>query len=230
MGTASNFGVLAATSVSNTNNTVIAGDLGDTGAPGSISGFPPGVVLGTNHTPNDAASILAVADIIAYNAALNTIPCTTTYTTTATDIGGSVLGPGVYCFTTSGQVTGTVTFDGRGNADSQFILRVGTQFTGTSGSTVALINGAQACGITLQTGTSAVFSGTGGVWMGNIIAQTIITATNAWRFVGSLFAPAAGVGAVTLINNSITNVTSCGGQLATVTANFTCTLGVTRLA
>ena len=49
LGTATSFAILAGTTVTNTGNSVITGDLGV--SPGdAITGFPPGLVHGTQHT------------------------------------------------------------------------------------------------------------------------------------------------------------------------------------
>src|SRR5687768_16809502 len=66
LGTAQSYGVLGASSVTNTGPTVINGDLGV--SPGtSVTGFPPGLVNGTIHAA-DAASLQAQTDATtAYN-------------------------------------------------------------------------------------------------------------------------------------------------------------------
>jgi hypothetical protein len=91
---ASSFGVLGASAVTSTGATVITGDLGisPNGAT-PVTGFPPGVVIGTTHFA-DAAALQAQNDLtIAYNdltsRAFNTV--------IAADLGGSTLGPGAYC-------------------------------------------------------------------------------------------------------------------------------------
>ena len=69
LGTAQSFGVLGAQAVTNTGPTTITGDLGV--SPGSsVTGFPPGIVLGTIPV-NDAVATQAQSDATtAYNARL----------------------------------------------------------------------------------------------------------------------------------------------------------------
>ena len=115
LNTAENFAVLGGSAVTNTGPSVVTGELGV--SPGSsVTGFPPGVVvLGTIHTA-DATAAQAQADLTAaYNAAAG-LACGTDLT--GQDLGGLTLTPGVYCFDTSAQLTGTLTLDlhaGRGS-------------------------------------------------------------------------------------------------------------------
>ncbi|WP_313750977.1 ice-binding family protein [Streptomyces parvus] len=66
LGTADSFAVLAGESVTNTGPTVITGDVGV--SPGTaISGFPPGLVNGVQHSA-DAVALQAKSDlVVAYN-------------------------------------------------------------------------------------------------------------------------------------------------------------------
>jgi Ice-binding-like len=73
LGTATAFSVLAGQSVTNTGPTVVSGDLGV--SPGSsVTGFPPGTVLGTTHVA-DATAVTAQTDLTtAYNDAAGRTP------------------------------------------------------------------------------------------------------------------------------------------------------------
>jgi len=109
LGTAQNFAVLGA-AVTNTGLTTISG--GNLGvSPGlAITGFPLGIVTppGTIHA-GDAVALQAQSDAtVAYNN-LAGQPCTSDLT--GQDLGGLTLIPGVYCFSSSAQLTGTLTLN-----------------------------------------------------------------------------------------------------------------------
>jgi type VI secretion system secreted protein VgrG len=44
---------------------------------------------------------------------------------TGQDLGGMTLTPGVYCFASSAQLTGTLTLDAQGSCDSLFVFHTG---------------------------------------------------------------------------------------------------------
>jgi len=94
LGTAGNFNVLGASTVTNTGPTVITGDLGL--SPGTaVTGFPPGLVSGAQHVA-DAPAIQAQSDLNAAWTTLQNEPCQ--FTLTNPDLTGLTLTPGVYCF------------------------------------------------------------------------------------------------------------------------------------
>lgn len=197
LGTADSFAVLAGSTVTNTGPSVVSGDLGV--SPGSaVVGFPPGIVTnGTIHA-GDAVAANAQADaLIAYNA-LAGQACDVILT--GQDLGGLTLTSGVYCFASSAQLTGTLTLDAQGNPDAVFIFKIGSTLTTASNSSVVLINGAQACNVYFQVGSSATL-GTNTTFVGTIIALTSITAITGTTVDGRLLALN---GAVTLDTNRIT--------------------------
>jgi type VI secretion system secreted protein VgrG len=126
---------------------------------------------------------------------------------TGTDLGGLTLTPGVYCFSTSAQLTGTLTLNGLGNAGAVWVFKIGSTLTTASNSRVAFINGGQACGVFWQVGSSATL-GTTTTFAGNIFALASITLNTGATNSGALFAR---TGAVTLDSNVISTVGSCGG-------------------
>jgi hypothetical protein len=109
LGSAQNFAVLAASTVTNTGATTVTGDLGV--RPGTaVTGFPPGIVNGTIHAA-DAVALQAQTDLtVAYNI-LAGMACSTTLT--GQNLGGLTLTPGVYCFASTAQLTGTLTLNAR---------------------------------------------------------------------------------------------------------------------
>jgi type VI secretion system secreted protein VgrG len=114
------------------------------------------------------------------------------------------LTPGVYFFSSSAQLTGTLTLDGTGLADPVFVFQIGSTLTTASNSSVVTINdgGSSTPGISVywQVGSSATL-GTTTAFEGNILALASITLnTGATVLDGRLLARN---GAVTLDGNNI---------------------------
>jgi Ice-binding-like len=200
LGTASTFAVLAGTTVTNTGPTTVSGDLGV--SPGSaVTGFPPGVVTGVIHAADAAAAQAQVDLTTAYGDAAGRTPSSAL----AAAIGGLTLTPGVYNAPAAVGVTGTVTLDGQGDPGAVFILQTGSTLTTASGSVVNLINGAQACNVFWQVGSSATL-GTGSTFAGNIIALTSVTVTTGVTVAGRVLARN---GAATLDSDAIARPAVC---------------------
>jgi hypothetical protein len=197
LGSAESFAILGATTVTNSGLTVIKGDLGV--SPGTaVTGFPPGTVIGGTIHSDDARATSAQADAFtAYNA-LAADTC-------GTNLSGSILGtsanavtltPGVYCFGSSAQLTGTLTLSGNG----VYVFQVGTTLTTASASSVILANGATAVDVFWQVGTSATL-GVNTTFVGSIFADVSDTVTAGSSVAGRIFAV---TGAVTLDTDAIT--------------------------
>jgi hypothetical protein len=200
LGTAANFAVLGASTVTSTGLTVING--GHVGvSPGSaITGFGPGIVNspGTIHL-NDAAAQQAHTD--AQTAYTNLAAATVTQDLTGQDLGGLTLNPGVYHFSSSAQLTGTLTLDAHNDPTSVFIFQIGSTLTTASGSSVIVINApANWCSKYWQVGSSATL-GTSTTFVGTIIAHDSITLNTGASIYGRALALTA---AVTLDTNAIT--------------------------
>ena len=144
LGTEQNFAVLGGQTVTNTGPSVITGDLGV--SPGSaITGFPPGLVTGGATHAADAVALQAQNDTItAYN---NLAGQQCTSDLTDQDLGGKTLVPGVYCFSSSAQLTGTLTLDAGGDSNAVWVFKTVSTLTTASSSSVQLTNGGQACNV-----------------------------------------------------------------------------------
>jgi len=210
LGTASSFAVLGGSTVTNTGSTVIDGNLGV--SPGTaITGFPPGIVNGTIDDA-DAVAMQAQTDLnAAYNFA-GAEACGDNLT--GQNLGGLTLTPGVYCFSSSAQLTGTLTLDAEGDPNSVFLFQIGSTLTTASGSAVDFINGGQGGGVFWQVGSSATL-GTTTAFEGSILALTSITMnTGATIDCGRAL---ANNGAVTMDTN-VVSIASVGGCQATASA------------
>jgi hypothetical protein len=209
LGTAANFAVLAGSAITNTGPTVISGGVGL--FPGTaISGFPPGVAS-TRHQTDAVARGAKDAIVTAYNDLASWRP---TRSLTGRDLGGMTLTPGVYTFSSSAQLTGTLTLSGNGI----FIFRTGSSLTTASNSRVLVTNGANGCGVYWKVGSSATL-GSGTQFKGTIVALTSITMVT-----GATILPGRALarnGAVTLDSNRISM--PAGGCSATGTTSSTTT-------
>lgn len=202
LGTAGDFAVLAGSAITNTGPTVIAGGHAGTNPGTAVSGFPPAVVNAPHviHVA-DAVALQAQSDLTtAYNTAAG-LPVTQNLT--GQDLGGMTLTPGVYFFSTSAQLTGTLTLDFQGNPDAEFVFQIGSTLTTASNSTVfSAFAAGVGCNVFWQVGSSATL-GTDTDFKGHILALTSITLNTGASIDGSALARN---GSVTLDNNRIDNV------------------------
>ncbi len=211
LGAAQSFAVLGATTVTNTGPSVLTGDLGV--SPGTaITGFPPGTLTGTTYSAG-ATALQAQSDL---TAAYNNIAGQTCNTAlTGLDLGGMTLTPGVYCFSSSAGLTGTLTLNAQGNPNAVFIFQIVSTITTATSSSVVFINGGQSCNVFWQIGSSATL-GTYTSFAGNILALTSITVTTGVNMTGRALARN---GAVTLDTNII-NASSCAAPTAVKLRSF----------
>src|SRR5450755_319844 len=212
LGTAGSFAVLAGSTVTNTGPSLLNGDLGV--SPGTaITGFPPGIVNGTVHQ-TDGVAAGAQSDLtIAYNDAAGRTPAASL----PGFIGaGQSLDPGVYKATSSLDVGGELTLNAHGNAGAVFIFQVSSTLITDTASHILLTNGAQACNVFWQVGSSATL-GTGSIFDGSILALQSITVTTGDTIEGRALAR---TGAVTLDDDTIT-VPACSTPTPTPTPTNT---------
>ena len=202
LGTGQSFAVLAGSAVTNTGSSVITGNLGV--SPGSaVTGFPPGIVTGGTIHAADAEALQAQNDTTTTYNNLAGQPCD--FDLTGQDLGGMTLVSGVYCFSSSAQLTGTVTLNAGGDPNAAWIFKTGSTLITASNSSVVLKNGGQQCNVFWQVGSSATL-GTATSFIGNIVALTSITLNTGANLSGRALARN---GAVTLDTNNV-SVAICG--------------------
>lgn len=193
-----NFSVLAGSTITNTGSTTVSGDVGL--SPGTaVTGFPPGLASGTIHKADSAAAQAQAALTAGYIDAAGR----SGGTSVSGDLVGKTLTTGVYTSTSSLAESGDVTLDAQGNPDAVFIFQIASTLTTGSGSQVILANGAKACNVFWQVGSSATL-GTNSVFKGNLLALTSNTITTGVNLEGRALARN---GAVTLDSDVITGCT-----------------------
>ena len=201
LGTAASFAVLGGSTVTNTGASVLIGNLGL--YPGtSITGFPPGTVIGTTYINNGVAQQAQADALIGYNA-LAALPFTSNLT--GVNLGGLTLTPGVYFFSSSAQLTGPLTLNFQGLSNVNVVFQIGSTLTTASASMVTVTNPGTNNHIYWQVGSSATL-GTTTTFLGSILAnQSITLTTGATIQCGNAIALN---GAVTLDTNLV-DVGSC---------------------
>ena len=217
-GTTTSFGVLAATTITNTGPTTINGTAGaNIGlAPGSaFTGSSTVTTSGVLHI-SDATATTAQTDLVT---AFNDISAPTPTVLASPELASHVITPGTYS-TGAGTFanSGALTLDAQGDANAVFIFQAASTLITSAGSTMTLVNGAQACNVYWKVGSSATL-GTNSTFIGHIYALTSITADSGANIQGQLLAR---TGAVNLNANIISNP-ACAAPTPTPTPTVTTT-------
>lgn len=210
LGTSAAFGILGASTVTNTGPSVINGDIGV--SPGTaITGFagaPDGIYTGALHQ-TDATAGGAQRDLTtAYNTAASLTPTTSG----VAELDGLSLSPGVYA---GGALSlannGVLTL--AGSASSVWVFQAASTLAIGSGSHIVVTGGATSCNVFWNVGSSATL-GTTSQFVGTIMANQSVTANTGATIAGRLLANTA---AVTLDSNVVTVPTGCApaGTVAT---------------
>ena len=219
LGTAASFAVLGASTVTNTGATTINGDVGV---------YPGNSITGTGTVTLTGSSVYHVDDAVAEGAqadattAFNNLAAlspTANLTGVTLGTGGSVnlLTPGVYFFSSSAQLTGTLTLNFEDLPNAELVFQIGSTLTTASASAIDVINGTSTDSVYFEVGSSATL-GTTTAFAGNILAANSITLnTGATILCGRAIALTA---AVTMDNNSISNSCTNGGDLGSGNTDF----------
>jgi len=218
LGTTAPFAILAGTpNITDAGNaSVINGNVGLSPATGAGIGLTCLQVTGTIYSVDATGPLpCRVTDAPLLTTAKNDL--ITAYDDTAgrtpeivvpTELGGTTKTAGVYSAGTFGITAGAgaLVLDGQGDPSSIFIFDAqssSTSLTVGPGSTVSLVNGAQACNVFWRVDSATI--DTTATFKGTIFALTSITVNNGATIEGRLLARN---GNVTLINDTIT-VPSC---------------------
>jgi hypothetical protein len=221
LGTATSFAVLAGTAVTNVPTSVITGNVGLSPTAGSgYAGLTPAEVSGTIYavdatgpggTAGNNPGLLTTAKndlTTAFTTAAGQSPITT-FNAGDNQLGGQTLVPGVYAFghasTANITAASPLTLDGQGDANAVFVFQASSDLVTASSSVVQLENGAQACNVFWEIGSSATLSSSS-TFVGTLMALTSATLNTGATVQGRILARN---GAVTLDHNTITAPTAC---------------------
>jgi len=210
LNTTLNFTILAYSAITNVGNTVVVGNVGiSPNNCAGITGFPPGILVnGIFHCADTFAAAAQVDLTAAYVSAAAQPP---TQDLSGNDLGGLTLGPGVYLFTSSAQLTGTLTLDAGGLCNGVFIFQIGSTLTTASSSVVLAVNGAQAANIYWQVVSSATL-GSSTNFTGTIMALSSISVGTGVTMDGRLLASTGAVtvaGALNIVPPSVSGTINC---------------------
>jgi ice-binding like protein/putative Ig domain-containing protein len=211
VGSAQSFAVLGGTTVTaGGTGTVITGDVGV--SPGtSITGFPasatvvPPFATHSNDGPAIAAQTSTTALYIDLAARGGATPL-------GAELGGVVLTPGVYSFSSTANIASgtTLTLTGAGI----YIFKVGSAITANVLSSVLLQNGASACNVFWQVTSAATLNGV--TFAGTVVAQAGVTLGVGAALNGRALTTAAG--AVTMSGgNTVGGCSAAGGPCPPIT-------------
>jgi len=210
LGTADTFVVLAGEGVTNTGATTLSGDLGTSPNPSVTGAADITFASGTNYADGGPTAQAKLDLGTAYDNAAGqgpTIPI-------AADLVGLTLVPGVYNSASQVSLSGALTLDAQNDPNAVWVFQAGSDLIVSSAAVVNLINGAQACNVFWQVGSSASL-GTSASFIGTIMALTSITLDTGATVQGRVLARN---GTVTLDTNTITRAVCAAPTTPQVTA------------
>jgi hypothetical protein len=166
-----NVSILAGSTVRNKGQTLVNGDV-DVSPGSAISDFSPKTVInGDLHAADATAAAAQSSAQTYYNSALE-LTCPAANDLTGQDLGGKVLAPGVYCFSSNAQLTGALTL--KGGPNSAYVFQIGSTLTTAPHSSVVLTDGVTNGNVTWAVASSATLA-TGTAFAGIIDAVANIT-------------------------------------------------------
>jgi hypothetical protein len=218
--TTDSFAVLAGTAITNVPTSTITGNVGLSPAAGSnYSGLTAAQVNGTIYAVDGSGpagsvnnpGLLTTAKndlTTAYVDTMGRTP-TTTFITGDNQLGGQTLTAGVYRFgnasTANLTAASPLTLDAQGDPNAVFIFQATSDLVTATGSVVQLTNGAQACNVFWQVGSSATL-GSASTFKGTLMTLTAASVNSSATIEGRILAQNA---AVTLNANTITRPATC---------------------
>ena len=218
--TTDSFSILAGTGVTNVPTSTIVGNVGLSPAAGSnYSGITTAQVNGTIYAAdgtgpagsvnNPGLLTTAKNDLTtAYVDTMGRTP-TNTFATGDNQLGGKTLTAGVYRFgnASSANLTAAspLVLDAQGDPGAVFIFQATSDLVTASASVVQLVNGAQACNVFWQVGSTATL-GSSSTFVGTLMALTSVGVNSSATVEGRVFARN---GAVSLNANTITRPSTC---------------------
>ena len=189
--------ILGGSTVTNTGASAVNGNVCLN--PGtSITGFPPGTISNGSEQINTGLTTTARTSLTTIETYIDGLTCPGPNDLTGQDLGGLVLTPGVYCFSSSAQLTGALTLVG--SPTDFFYFQIGTTLTTASASSVLLLGGITSANVFWDVDSSATI-GLGTSFQGNILTTASSTITTGASVSGRVLANAAG--AVTLDTNAV---------------------------
>jgi len=195
LGTASSYALLANAAITSATSSGVTGTAGgDVGVGGAT---PP-----TGNLNFSGASVLGGASIAALTSASSALADNRGGVTTGVELGGGrIITPGAYNNPTM-DISGVLTLDALGDSDAVFIFRTASTLVTGISSSVLLVNGAQACNVYWQVGSSATL-GTSSTIVGHVIALASISTGVGTQVNGQLIATTAAItlGGTTIVNN-----------------------------